>query len=652
MAVILLGMLAAPLLLFPAKRPNIVLLFSDDQGVNDVGCYGSEIPTPNIDRLAKEGLKFTNFYSASSICTPSRFGLLTGRNPSTSRDQLLHALMFMNDPDRGIKPGEPTFANELRDAGYHTALVGKWHLGHAKESFLPVYHGFDTFIGHTGGCIDYFTMTYGNVPDWYHQTKHVDENGYATELITDEAVSFLERNKPGNQEKPFFLYLPFNAPHFGKGWDPKNQKPINIMQTQAADLKRVSFIKDKVRREFAAMTVNLDDCIGRILDKLKETELEKDTLVIFLTDHGGDPVYGGSNLPLRGNKATLFEGGTKVPCIFRWPGRIPAGTSTDALAWSLDLAPTLCNLARTRPPVGAEGRALDSLMVNPCGEAWDNAREIFWQTGSHSELGRSGWKALRQGTWKYLQTPDGEFLFDLKNDPNETTNLKHQEVARFERLRARAEEKTEGYKPSPPAGKLVIAGDSITAAEGVPADHGFPSILGRIGGDSLQVVQQGRSGWATTTYLRKMEETLSKIPENSDWILLQLGANDLRVHGHSDDTVTATARNIVKILRQFQRKAPKARLVLVSPPTMVPSELDARLRKAGFNDQSSPWLAKLGEAYANAAKENGWGYIDLHDTLATGHTLDGAHPNDRGHRRIAITLWQQLNQLNKSLPRL
>ena len=643
----LLGLFATPFVSFPSDRPNIILIFTDDQGVNDVGCYGSEIPTPNIDRLAKEGLKFTNFYSASSICTPSRFGLLTGRNPSTSRDRLLHALMFMNDPDRGIQPGEPTFANELQDAGYHTALIGKWHLGHAKKTFLPIHHGFETFIGHTGGCIDFFTMTYGNRPDWYHQDKHVDENGYATELITDEAVDFLEKNKKGKQQKPFFLFLPYNAPHFGKGWDPKKQEPINIMQAQAADLKRVSLIKDKVRREFAAMTVNLDDGIGRILEKLKSTGLEKDTLVIFLTDHGGTPVYGGSNLPLRGDKATLFDGGIKVPCIFRWPGTIPANTTTDALTWAIDLAPTFCRLAKTRPPVGAEGWPLNNLMVAPQETEWKDDREIFWQTGSHEELGRSGWKAFRQGSWKYLQTPDEEFLFDLGKDPNETTNLRCKLPEKFKAFKALAKEKAAGYAPSPPTGKLVIAGDSMTAAEGVPAKEGFPSLLNHIGGESLQVLQQGRSGWPTTAYLRRMDEVLQKIPEDADWILLQLGANDLRVHGESEETVRTTAQNMAKILQAFRRKAPSAKLTLVSPPTMVPGELSERLRNSGFGDQSPAWLAKLGNAYEKIAFENGWGYIDLHDTLTDGHTLDGAHPNARGHRRVAISMWQQLNALNK-----
>ncbi len=184
-----------------ADKPNILVIFTDDQGWNDVSCYGSKIPTPNIDRLAAGGMRFTRFYAASAICTPSRFGLLTGRNPSRSHDQLLGALMFMSDDhrDKGIQADETTIAEVLRrDAGYHTALIGKWHLGHGDARLLPLANGFDHFIGHTGGCIDYFTMTYGNIPDWYHDSQHVSENGYATDLISAEAITFLKKQAGKN----------------------------------------------------------------------------------------------------------------------------------------------------------------------------------------------------------------------------------------------------------------------------------------------------------------------------------------------------------------------------------------------------------------------------------------------------------------------
>ncbi len=436
-----------------AERPNILLIFTDDQGWNDVGCYGSEIPTPNIDRIGAEGIQFNRFYSASSICTPSRFGLLTGRNPARSEDQLLSALMFMADEhaETGIQKHETTIAEVLRDqAGYDTALIGKWHLGHGTVGLLPVNHGFSLFKGHTGGCIDFFTMTYGKIPDWYHGTELVSENGYATELITDEALGFLSGRDTA--EKPFFLYLAYNAPHFGKGYSPKDQAPVNLMQAQAADLKRVDFIEDKIRREFAAMTVNLDDGVGRVLKALEEKDLDKDTLVIFLTDHGGDPSYGGSNTPLRGQKASLFEGGIRVPCMMRWPGKIEAGRKSDALAWSPDLFPTFCKLAGVEVPSPKnviDGEDISRILLegNP---AKDFSREMYWETGAHKELERKGWQAYRTDQYKYVHDPKaGDFLFDLEDDPFEKKNLADSDPDRLAKWKLRADYLAKQYRNTP-----------------------------------------------------------------------------------------------------------------------------------------------------------------------------------------------------------
>ncbi len=416
-------------------RPNVVLIFSDDQGFHDVGCYGSEIPTPAIDSIARQGIKFSSWYAASSICTPSRFGLLTGRNPSRSQDRLLGALMYLSDTDRqrGIRPGETTIAEVLRQNGYATGLIGKWHLGHGSRDFLPTQHGFDMFRGHTAGCIDYFTMTYGVQPDWYHNNRLVSENGYATDLITDEAVDFLQRTADTASQKPFFLFLAYNAPHFGKGWSPAENRTVNIMQPRGHELKRVAQIPDKIRREFAAMTLALDDGIQRVLKQLDALELSQDTLVIFMTDHGGDPVYGGSNAPLRGNKATLFEGGIRVPCVMRWPGKIPAGSNSDAVTSALDIFPTLCAVADIQPPAN-DGLDLSSHLL----EAGNvPARQLFWEIGAHAELQRQPWSAVRDGRWKYLQdNQKQEYLFDLQNDRRETTNLKDREPKTFARLRS------------------------------------------------------------------------------------------------------------------------------------------------------------------------------------------------------------------------
>jgi len=198
------------------ERPNIVLIFTDDQGIHDVGSYGSEIPTPHTDSLARDGLKFLSWYSASSICTPSRFGLLTGTNPCRSQDRLLGALMFLGEADRtrGIRAGETTLATVLQGAGYRTALIGKWHLGHGGPDFLPTRHGFDSFFGHTGGCVDFFTMRYGNQPDWYRDEALVDVSGYATDVLTDETVRFLGKQTGGPS---VFLVLVLQRPALWQG---------------------------------------------------------------------------------------------------------------------------------------------------------------------------------------------------------------------------------------------------------------------------------------------------------------------------------------------------------------------------------------------------------------------------------------------------
>lgn len=403
-------------------RPNIVLIFTDDQGFHDVGCYGSEIPTPHIDSLARDGLKFNHWYSASSICTPSRFGLMTGRNPVRSQDQLLSALMFLSPEDkaRGIRPHERTIAEILSNSGYRTALVGKWHLGHGAKRFLPTRHGFGHFFGHTGGCVDFFTMRYGNTPDWYRGEELADVTGYATNVITDEAIRFLNQQ---NDDKPFFLYLSYNAPHFGKGWNDGEVKPVNQLQPPPADLARVSQISDISRRKYAAKVVNLDDAIGRVLARIDELGISEQTLVIFITDHGADPKYGGSNVPLRGDKATLFEGGIRVPCLMRWKGTIAAGVELDGLCWSLDIAPTLAKLAQATQSLPS----FDGVDISPMllGDSWKKPnRHLYWQTGKHDELGRGNWMALRSTKWKYVQDDSGgEFLFDIESDPSEKQNL-------------------------------------------------------------------------------------------------------------------------------------------------------------------------------------------------------------------------------------
>ena len=411
------------------------MIFTDDQGMNDVGCYGSEIPTPHIDSLAQDGLKFDSWYVASSICTPSRFGLLTGRNPSRSKDALLGALMFLDplDAARGLHPDETTIATTLSQAGYQTALIGKWHLGHGQPSLLPQQHGFEHSYGHTAGCIDFYTMSYGNTPDWYRNGDSIQQSGYATDLITEEAVSFLNEREKG---KPFFLHLAFNAPHFGKGWNDGENKPVNLLQPHPRDLAKFQHINDPTRRKFAAKVAALDDGIGKVLATLEANGLAESTLVIFMTDHGGDSNYGGSNLPYRDGKATLFEGGIRVPCLMRWTGKIKPSTSCSDVTSALDIFPTLTKLAGVATPDGLDGQDISEVILAKRAVA---NRELFWELGRHAELQRGQWLALRVGGWKYVQTPqDGEWLFNLDQDPYERHNLRTERPEHFQQLKTRA----------------------------------------------------------------------------------------------------------------------------------------------------------------------------------------------------------------------
>ena len=420
-----------------AETPNILLIFSDDQGFHDVGCYGSEIETRHLDRLAAGGMRFTQFYAASSICTPSRYGLLTGRYAHRSADQLTSALMFLaqEDKSRGLRAGETTYVTRLQEAGYRTALVGKWHLGHGEEMFWPTRHGFDSFFGHTGGCVDFFTLDYGNRPDWYRGRQLVRPNGYATDVITNEAIGELARAKQDG--RPFYLHVAYNAPHFGKGWDAANEETVNVMQPRSEDLKRVEHLDDPLRRAFAAKVVGMDEGVGRLLDALERHDLDENTLVIFMTDHGGDPDYGGSNLPFRGGKATLYEGGIRVPCIVRWPQHVAPQSVCDDVACAVDWYATFGQIVGYGSGQ-TDGRSIENLLL---GNPAESPRTLVWKTGAHRELGRQSWQAVRDGDWKWVKAPDREAeLFDLNRDPRETVDRSGElpEVAR--RLAALAEQ--------------------------------------------------------------------------------------------------------------------------------------------------------------------------------------------------------------------
>lgn len=425
-----------------AARPNVILIMADDLGIGDVGCYGySEIPTPQIDSIAARGVRMTQFYTAP-VCTPSRFGLLTGMLPNRSRDNLLGALYYADEQDqkRGIHSGEVTLAQQFKSKGYATALIGKWHLGHGKP-FLPIHHGFDFFLGHTGGAIDFWTHRWGYIPDWYRNGELIEQKGYTTDLIADEAVRWIQEHS----QKPFFLYVPFNAPHVARGWDPKKKDPRlesripeeeefrAELQAPQETVEKFRWIKDPRRQVYAAMVSRMDDGIGRILEAVRRNGLGPNTLLVFLSDNGGIPEWGGSNRPLRGGKATYWEGGIRVPCLMQFPDHITPGSVSHQVAANLDVMPTLAKLVGFSLPA----QPSDGIDIGPSlfQGRWQERALFFW---NGSDAG-----AYRLGRWKLVNMPgvDGQpalvGVYDLETDALESRNLAADAPERLRELQAR-----------------------------------------------------------------------------------------------------------------------------------------------------------------------------------------------------------------------
>ncbi|MEZ5367470.1 MAG: sulfatase-like hydrolase/transferase, partial [Bryobacterales bacterium] len=288
-----------------AAPPNVVLIVSDDQGWNDVGFHGGEIRTPNLDRIASQGVELNRFY-ACPVCSPTRAGLATGRYPIRFGMQRAVCRPFL---DVGVPPEEETVAEMLGRAGYAArGAVGKWHIGHSRLRYHPLRQGFTFFYGHYNGNIDYFTHMRDGELDWHRGFDSSYDEGYSTDLIADEAVRFIEEQAGG--ESPFFLYVPFNAPH----------APL---QVPAKWLDDYASIGDKDRRTYAAMVAAMDAGVGRILEALDRTGVTNDTLVWFFSDNGGPGT--GDNTPLRAGKGTVYEGGVRVAAALRWPGKVRAG---------------------------------------------------------------------------------------------------------------------------------------------------------------------------------------------------------------------------------------------------------------------------------------------------------------------------------------
>ncbi len=411
-----------------SARPNIIVIYTDDLGFGDVGFTGGQgVRTPHLDALAASGATMTRWYTNSPVCSPSRAALLTGRHPA-------HAgVSGILGSDRGRVPGlvpQQTLAMSLAQAGYRTALIGKWHLGTTAES-SPLAQGFDEFFGFLAGCVDYYShiMYWGRllpIHDLWHQDGEVWRNGqYLTTMITDTAVELIEQ-----ATEPYFAVVSYNAPHY----------PLHAPQEY---VDRFAHLPED-RRMIAAMIAAVDDGVGQIVQALERTGQRENTIVFFSSDNGpsaeernwlnGDEIAfaGGSTGGLRGHKGSLFEGGTRVPGLWSWPARIPGGQVIAASCQMSDVAPTVLDAAQIAPPPDLDGV---SLLGQLSGDAVPDGRLLFWEY--------EGQRAVSDGDWKLITAPrerlgdglDGpDALFDLRTDPAEQHNLIGDEPGRAEDL--------------------------------------------------------------------------------------------------------------------------------------------------------------------------------------------------------------------------
>jgi len=403
----------------PSRNPNLVVIMADDLGYGDIGCFGNEqIRTPTLDRLAAEGVRFTDFHSSGAVCSPTRAGLMTGRYQQ--RAHVPGVISVARYRGHGLASGEVTFAECLKKAGYATGIFGKWHLGY-KTKFNPVRQGFDEFVGYVSGNVDYVShVDQGGVADWWHGDQLHPEEGYTTHLITTYAVDFIERHKDG----PFCLYVAHEAPHY------PYQGPNDKAERTVGGTRRTQGRRKDKQAAYKEMVEAMDKGVGQVVAALDRAGLTRNTLVLFFSDNGACPT--GSNGPLRGHKGQMWEGGHRVPAVAYWPGRIRPGRTWTETAMTLDVFPTLLALAGVAPP---QGRTIDGTDLGPVlfDEKPLAPRTLFWAMAKQ--------RAMRDGPWKLVRGTRGQKgnevgLFHLGRDLGETNNLANAEPDRVRTMLA------------------------------------------------------------------------------------------------------------------------------------------------------------------------------------------------------------------------
>lgn len=395
-----------------ATRPNFLLIITDDHGYGNVSAYGAkDVQTPYIDRLATEGMLFTNMRANCTVCSPSRAAILTGLYP----DRAGVPGVIRTQPENSwgyLKPNLPTLANRLHDVGYHTAAIGKWHLG-LESPNRPNERGFDLFHGFLGDMMDSYTthLRHGNNYMRLNQ-EVIQPEGHATDLFSQWASDYL-KSRASNADKPFFLYLAFNAPHF----------PIEPPQEWLDRVKQRHPDLEEKRATNVAFVEHLDARIGQVLKTLDETGLAQNTVVIFTADNGGSLPHGQSNHPWRGGKQDHYDGGLRVPFIVRWPGHVTAGSRQDYAGLGFDSAATFLELAGVAQPAGTDAVSLASALK---GQPMPEGRELYFvRREGGPEYGGKSYEAIIKDGWKLMQ--NGPFapleLYNLKEDPKEERNV-------------------------------------------------------------------------------------------------------------------------------------------------------------------------------------------------------------------------------------
>jgi arylsulfatase A-like enzyme len=405
------------------RCPSFLFIMADDMGWADIGCYGrDDVATPHLDALAGDGMKFNHAYSNSPICSPTRVGLITGRYQYRVRVGLDEPL---GRNPVGLEPGTSTFPRQLKDAGYQTSLVGKWHMG-MEERNSPLRHGYDRFWGIRGGGVDYFThdirlgsggaSATGATADLWDGDTRVETTGYFTDVLGDRAAREIVRMS--RDSRPFLLSLHFTAPHWPWEAPGDEEAARNLANAMHFDGGNIA--------TYRRMIESLDRNVGRVLAALKASGRADDTVVVFTSDNGGERFA--KNWPFNGMKGEVLEGGIRTPLLVRWPGRVPRGTTSEQMAISMDWVPTFLEAAG----VSADARApTDGISLMPAlRESRAVERDLYWRFKANSQA------ALRRGPWKYLRINSTEYLFDVVADPQERGNLRNRYPDRFASLKA------------------------------------------------------------------------------------------------------------------------------------------------------------------------------------------------------------------------